>query len=294
MKTLRNQEHRSRSLAHATLTAGNSRLCGALVLLMMLASLSVSTLRADTVYNNSTNDIKVRFDTAAREVGDEIILAGTARYLTNFSFEYWGTSQAGAFAAAEVRVRFYLNDGPEFNGYSTPGTMFYDSDWFEVRETERRTLVYTAGVDFPVEGLWIPETNFTWSVQFQGLAVGDAAGVDIYSPIVVGEGYPDYWEHAINGWQLKTNYTAPMNFAAVFQASTVPAVRPNLEITKAPEDRVVLSWPTWATGYAPEWTADLTAGNWTTLNQPVFTSGDNFVMTNTPPGTVVLYRLHRP
>ena len=49
-------------------------------------------LPAVVIFDNSANDLVTRFEPGTNEVGDEIILAGTERYLTNFSFEFWGTN----------------------------------------------------------------------------------------------------------------------------------------------------------------------------------------------------------
>jgi hypothetical protein len=189
---------------------------------------SLTALNADTIYNNSTNDLLTRFNPGTLEVGDEIILAGSARYLTNFSFEFWGTNTAnpGAFSGTvTATVRFYLNDGPLFNGYATPGTLVYSSGSFSIIPTARSTLTFKAGSDFPLGGLFLGSgpggtllTNLTWSVQFAGMGLTDSAGVDIYSPPVVGGEHTDYWEYNGIAWSLKTN-SVPMDFAAVLQAS---------------------------------------------------------------------------
>jgi hypothetical protein len=69
-------------------------------------------LCATTIYDNSVNALGMQFNPGTLQVGNEIVLAGTARYLTNFSFGYWGISTAGgAFAGTvECRVKFYLNE----------------------------------------------------------------------------------------------------------------------------------------------------------------------------------------
>src|ERR1043166_9464368 len=116
--------------------------------LAVVASLLASgefKVRADLIYDNAQNDLLARFNPGAFEVGDEIQLSGGARYLTNFAFEFWGetTGPADAFAGGvTARVRFYENDGPAFHGYATPGSIFYDSGWFNIEgPTPRNTLV---------------------------------------------------------------------------------------------------------------------------------------------------------
>jgi hypothetical protein len=186
----------------------------------------VAPLRAATIFDNSLNDLSVRFNPGTKEVGDEIILAGTERYLTGFSFEYWGTNTANptTFAGAvQAQVKFYRNNGTPFNGYPTPDNAFYDSGLFSLDSltTARRTEVFTVA-DFPGGvPLFIPTSHMTWSVQFSGMGGTDTVGVDIYSPPTVGSDYPDYWQN--NGttfspsWVLLTN-TVPMDFAARFTA----------------------------------------------------------------------------
>jgi hypothetical protein len=100
--------------------------------------------------------------------------------------------------------------------------MFYDSGPFSVASpTGRSTFVFTAGSDLPSGGLFIPTSDMTWSVQFQGMALTDSVGVDIYSLPVVGGDYPDYWGNN-GGWMLLTN-VVPMDFAAKMDANaTIP------------------------------------------------------------------------
>ena len=201
---------------------------------LVLAALwigSTLSLRAATIFDNTQNDLKVRFNPGTYQVGDQILLSGTDRYLINFSFEFWGTNTASpgntTFAGAvQADVRFYLNDGPLFNGYATPGTLFYDSGFFNVvNPTPRSTFVFTPGNlpgDLPLGGLYIPSSEMTWSVQFRGMGGTDSIGLDIYNPPTVGSDYPDYWQNTGTGWTLMQNGIAPtMNFAAQMQA-TVP------------------------------------------------------------------------
>lgn len=185
------------------------------------AFLSLSASAA-TIYNNSTNDILTRLNPGLKEVGDEIIFAGSERYVTQFDFEYYGLNSANPFlfsGSVQARVRFYLNDGPTFNTYATPSTVLFDSGWFGgFGPTPRNTIVFASALgDFPVNGLFIPANSITWSVQFQGLGGTDEVGVDIYNPVSVGSSFNDYWENNGGTWTL-LNGTVPMNFASRFQA----------------------------------------------------------------------------
>ena len=184
-------------------------------------------LRGATIYDNSQTDLDppVRFNPATLEVGNEILLTGTERYLTSFSFEYWAanTDTPITFAGAvEARVRFYQNTGALFNGYACPNTAnFFDSGWFSVSgPTDRSTFVFSEGSDFPVGGLFIPADDITWTVQFEGLSGADSAGMDVYGPVAMGQTYGDYWQNDGGSWTLLTN-TVPMNFAAKMDANAL-------------------------------------------------------------------------
>jgi hypothetical protein len=199
------------------------RLFGIIVAGTILAA--ATPLSADTIYDNSKNDLLIRFNPGSFEVGDEIQLAGSARYLTNFAFEFWGENpnSSDLFTGdVQARVRFYQNDGPEFNGYAAPGSTFYDSGWFAIDQpTPRNTLRFIAGEALPEEGLFMPVgLKMTWSVQFERAASADSVGIDIYSPVVEGASFPDYWENDGTGWQLKNNLV-PMDFAALLEASVI-------------------------------------------------------------------------
>lgn len=201
-------------------------------LLVLLCSWFNQFSFAATIFDNSANDSLSRFNPGAAVIGDQINFTGTERYLTRFDFEYWGANSANAFVFAgsvQARVIFYLNDGPEFNGYATPGTSFFDSDWFSIKPTDRSTLVFSAGSDFSPSGLFIPESQITWTVQFTGMSATDSVGVDLYSPPAVGFDAPEFWQNSGGGWQLLTN-AVPMNFGARFFASQEPVPEPSVPI----------------------------------------------------------------
>jgi len=184
------------------------------------------------IYDNSaaSSDLTNRFNPGFSQIGDEIILAGSERYLTSFAFEYWalnnGTTSGSFINGIDVRVQFYLNDGPLFNGYATPVTVFFDSGWldsFITSPTNRATINFNQS-DFasgwrggPI-GLMPVSSNFTWTVQFRDMEVNETVGVDLFDPPTVGQAINDYWEYNGASWSLLTNNVLPMNFAAKFDA----------------------------------------------------------------------------
>lgn len=185
--------------------------------------------QAVIVYDNSENDLLSRFEPTV-EVGDEIVLSQlnlTDRVFTLFSFEYYATNEVFGTTALSnsvyATVRFYLNDGPTFNGYPTPGTAIWTSTPALLSPTERATVIWSvAGGDFTYGSVILPLSNMTWSVTFSNAHSTDHVGVDLYSPPVVGQNVDDYWEKGGSGWELKTN-TVPMDFAAIIEAVPEPA-----------------------------------------------------------------------
>lgn len=193
------------------------------------------TANADVIYDNTTTDLNTRFYLPAdengqtTEVADQIVFDFgpdySSGFLTNFSFEFFGVSGSeGAFAGdglVEGRVVFYRMDGPLFSGYASPGNSFYDSGWFSVgAPTERSTMNFNAGLDFPVDGLFLPTADMAWSIQFRGIEGTDLLGVDLYSPPSVGQNPIDYWLRVGEGWELRRDSAFfPINFAARFQAN---------------------------------------------------------------------------
>ncbi len=186
-------------------------------------------LWASVVYNNSVNDMLARFVAGTNEVGNEIIIGESARYLTSFSFEYWGTNASAGgnppFAGSvQVRLRMYANDGTLYSGYPSPGTLLYDSGNFPVTVTDRSIITYDE-LDLWVNGL-VPltgpvPTNFTWTVQFTGLGPDDQVGVDLFEPPVVGQAYGDYWiKNNLGNWELQDSNVVEYDFAALANAGT--------------------------------------------------------------------------
>ena len=177
--------------------------------LLLLASVLMigASASAEVIYSNTNSDSNLRFG-PTNQFGDEIIFAGEERILTNFSFEYWalnnGTVNPLDFSpTASARVRFYINNGPLFNGFATPGPVpFYDSGSFLIgAPTDRNIFVFVPGADnIPIGGLALPD-SMTWTVQFSGLDADDTAGLDVFyppqpgtSPAQENNRLDDYWE----------------------------------------------------------------------------------------------------
>lgn len=205
---------------------------GGWVVLAAIVVLVAVSARAEWVYNNSSNDLVMRFDIGTAEAGDEIILAGTARTLTNFSFNYWAEGLGGG---EQGQIRFYKNDGAAVPAGPTilkPSTLFFDSGLFLIHDTSRLTLTWDQLnlENFNTLNLSGPVPNsFTWSVQFFGVDnnAGEHAGVDLYNPPYIGGNYMEYWDNDGSGWSYNslTNNVGQYlnaNFGATFGAIPEP------------------------------------------------------------------------
>ncbi|MSU56858.1 MAG: hypothetical protein EXS35_01505 [Pedosphaera sp.] len=190
----------------------------------LLGIVATSGARADVVYSDATTDLNIRFNPGLVEVGDEIVLAGGARQVTNFQFQYWGLN----FGSTEkARIRFYVNDGTNSPaGPQVPNSVLYDSDWFPIVATPRNTLIFDDFNDIApgLQSVTVPD-SFTWSVQFKDLAGGATAGVDLYDPPTVGGNYNEYWDNnGAAGWQYRGTNSPNINFAAKVSAIPEPTI----------------------------------------------------------------------
>jgi len=183
--------------------------------------------RAEIVFDNSENYL-TNFYASTLEYGDELHLAGTARNVTIFQFEYFGDFLGSGDET--TRVRFYANDGPG----KSPMTMLYDSGLFPV---------FPGYNTVPLTGIsvLVPDV-FTWTVQFGGLTgrPGDEAALIFYSPPTIGAtlpgpipvigSYDDYWKKLATGWTL---FNFQRNPVANFGVRVVAYPDPPILITSS-------------------------------------------------------------
>jgi hypothetical protein len=205
-----------------------------LLALMAGAPLARAAFTGNMVYDNSTS-YQNAWLYSGFELGDQITLAGTDRYLVGFGFEYYGLNLT---ASAQARVRFYANDGPNGpSGYATPGTLLFDSGLFAIPNpsgADNRGTMNFYPADF-VTGVQLALTQplpdtLTWTVNFSGVnnANNELAGLTIYSPQSVGGNTTDYWQNQSADpqnpdWRLLTNPSGSVDFAAQFSAVPEPS-----------------------------------------------------------------------
>jgi hypothetical protein len=206
--------------------------------IVLVLVLTAGNSRAGTVYDNTTTDTGgVLMLTNNQIVGGEIFpnYVATFPYLTNFSFEFYSPTYSWA-GSVSADIKFYRNDGTAFNGYPSPGTLFYDTGWFDVLNPLAYTsgtsnrITYTFGwADLHTPGnplvpmsptLALP-SDFTVVYQFDGLTNGNQLGLPIFQPPTVGTNYGDYWlVDNTSNWELVTNVAGPVAFGQLFIADT--------------------------------------------------------------------------
>jgi hypothetical protein len=186
------------------------------------------------------------------EFGDEIVLAGTARILTKFSFDYYANFLPGTNKGAIIR--FYGNPGPAWKGnsdYQLPST---DPIWVSPLIPLNQGY-YTAELEVP--SIRVPD-HLTWTIEYKNITQGaffttngvvnDIAGLLIYGFPSMGISYDDFWEFLPDGWTpVRLVGITKNNFGA--SATLVPeVVEPLLTATKT-TNGVLLSWKTALTDY---------------------------------------------
>lgn len=168
----------------------------------------------EIVYDNSSGFLDYSHDSQL-EYGDEIELGGSARWLTDFSFEFFASFTSTGDESA--RLRIYANDGPVgANSSETPGSLLYDSGSFEI--TSGYWTMTAAGL-----GFLVPDA-FTWTVEFSGLTEEERAGLLLYDPPAVGSSPNTFWENENGVWSQVSFPGLPGNFAARAEAEGVMAI----------------------------------------------------------------------
>jgi hypothetical protein len=195
------------------------------------------------VYDNSTTLVgnTVLVFPNGQEVGDQIYLSNYVAnpYLTGFSFEYFSPNTAFTYTYIACDVRFYLNDGPLTNGYSSPGTVFYDTGPFSIETpysdfpgTNAEVLSFT-NTDLYVDALTNLDPNmsvpatFTVAMKFTGLSGPDLVGLNDFEPATVGTNYGNFWYNSGGAWALLSfTNNPPIGFGMQFYATNQPAPEP--------------------------------------------------------------------
>jgi len=99
-------------------------------LLFSIGMLSAQVARAATVYDgySSSTYLDQFSQVSGAELGNEIVLSGTEKFITDFSYVFWTKNLSGN---ESMRLRLYRNDSQSsLTNALKPGTMIFDSGFF--------------------------------------------------------------------------------------------------------------------------------------------------------------------
>lgn len=271
---------------------------------LLTLGLTMAQAGAAVVYDNTTvANLKSSAFSTSQEYGDEIKLAGTERFVTQFVVGYFGDFPEGTSAWGTFRI--YANDGSDaLTGPQVamrPKTLIWESAPFSLSPNNQEA-VFTPNVT-------VPET-FTWTVKFEGLSFGSgsSAALSVVTPVTVGGAlsggrigsYNDFWlktGDTSESWSLNllSGGSIPANFyakvTAVPESVTVP---PRLEWTipsgAAPQLKAFgTSGAQYRLEVSPDFQTWVTSGAGTITTAGEYTSKD--VILNEPLGDTRFFRL---
>ena len=238
------------------------------------ASLCAQTSETPVVVYEDSTIYSGKFNLSANEYGDEIVLpVGTARYITQFEFEYVGNFVAQGDESA--RLRFYANTGPAWMG---------TKDWITPAATPLWETVIPISPGFNTATVSVPYVNvpsdFTWTIQFFGVTMSstDNAGLLFYGTPIVGKSFNDYWESLSSGWAPERYGDVTNNFAAKIMAVSAVPPPPRISLSLN-AGNLVVSWPVGLTSLYLESKPALDGGVWEPVLPLALRAGDNFQTT---------------
>jgi len=210
-------------------------------LLLLLLPLAPAALRAAVVYDNTALAGMTKDGVfLLTEYGDEIALAGTDRWITQFDIGTYGDFPTNAVVTAVVRI--YANDGTdalEGPHYAyRPKTVLWESAPFTVKPGGQ-TASFSPLIKAP--------DTFTWTIRFTGVqqVAGNSIGPIVVNPIQIGAplangnmgSYPDYWRKdgtTDDSWMIYLLSSGnPANFYAKVTATSEPVTLPIVKMVRS-------------------------------------------------------------
>lgn len=193
--------------------------------------------KAEVVYENTLG--ATNYFLFTKEYGDDINLAGTARYVNEITIMYGAVGPAVSGTPGQYRIRIYANDGnlsiPSSTTSQRPSTLLWSSDLLPVVSSAPNATL--ASISVP--NVLVPD-RFTWTVEFYNMAqtASNGAGLVIANPVTIGAvlpgvfapvvgSYADFWVRQVagndNSWALSQVGNNPVNFYVRVNAVPEPA-----------------------------------------------------------------------
>ena len=163
--------------------------------------------QTEVVYDNSSDPILGTFAPSDKslEFGDQIVLDGSSRIVTEFRLEYYSSEAAG-----DATVRFRSNSGPNLE----PADILFESATIPLQANFN--TINIEGIGVPISG-----DTFTFTIEFDVAGTQDV-GLILRNPPAVGSSFDDVWVNT-NGagdWATRNIPLATANLAA--QVGAVP------------------------------------------------------------------------
>ena len=216
----------------------------------------------------------------------------------------WGGAQSGQFhfglQAADGDLSNFLTTDDGSIPNTRTGTAFSTGDWHHVAFTANGStmVIYQDGVavaDVAYSGPLV-------DTVIPNLGIG--VKTDDTGEVADG-GNPGYWDGLIDDIGLWRRALTPAEIGAIYRAGLQgipldqaslgggPAADPDLQIRQS-GGGIVLSWSALQEGWILKSTADLSTGNWTTVEEDVTNDGNRNVVTLNTATPAAWYRLERP
>ena len=148
------------------------------VVVALVGSAVVAQAQTQVIYNNTGDPVLGTYaptDTSL-EFGDQIILDGDARVVTEFRLEYYSSEAAG-----DAIVRFRSNSGPNLE----PAEILFETGHIPL-EANFNTIEIE-GIGVPISG-----DTFTFTIEFDVAGTQDV-GLILRNPPSIGSSFDDVW-----------------------------------------------------------------------------------------------------
>ncbi|MGA1014747.1 MAG: hypothetical protein ACO3VS_06350, partial [Limisphaerales bacterium] len=134
--------------------------------------------QTEVVYDNSSDPILGTFAPSDKslEFGDQIVLDGSSRIVTEFRLEYYSSEAAG-----DATVRFRSNSGPNLE----PADILFESATIPLQANFN--TINIEGIGVPISG-----DTFTFTIEFDVAGTQDV-GLILRNPPSVGSSFDDVW-----------------------------------------------------------------------------------------------------
>jgi hypothetical protein len=249
-------------------------------LAVVFLSLLIAPAQGAIVYENATT-FEGLFNDSKLETGDEMTLAGSERLLTEFSFEYYGNFTVTGDERARVRL-YQMNGAPGDNPFATPGTLLYESGFFNVGTGYGTVNIADLAV-------FVPGNTLSFSVEFTGISSTESVGLLYYDPPTVGSSDAYFWEKENGVWSAVATDDTGNNFAAQVKAELALFIS---QVRPVPTGAAVtLANTTPGRTYTLEYKSSVTQSGWT-RGPSVVATGNTVTLIDTTANSAT-FRLYR-